>query len=131
MRVLLGLGNVKLALAPAGDRLGQGGLGGMRGERHRVGPAMAILGQGRDRELLRAGPGELVEAGLAERADQLAGTIGPEVEVEHRVAVGGAIVVADHRGANELVGLAPLVGALDGLDGARGARGPSACTIAS
>ena len=33
---------------------------------------MAILGQGRDRELLRAGP-ELVEAGLAERADQLAG----------------------------------------------------------
>ena len=44
--------------------------------------------------------------------------------MDRDVAVGGPVVVADHRRADELVGLVALVGRRDGLRGARGAAGP-------
>ena len=108
MGVLLGLGDVQLALAAAGDHLGQRRLRRPRRKRDRVVPALAVLGQRGQVHLGALAPRELVELGLAQRAHQLASPVGAEVEVQDRVAVGDSVVVADHRRADELVGLAAL-----------------------
>ena len=115
MGVLLGLGDVQLALAALGEHLGQRRLRLVRRERDRVGPLGPVAGQRDQLELGGVAAVELVEVPLGERHHQLAGAVGAEVEVEDDVAVGGAVVVADHGRLDELVGLAALVGLGDRL----------------
>src|SRR5581483_6766890 len=63
---------------------------------------------------------KLVELRLTERPRELAGAVGAEVEVQHGVAVGHPVVIADDGGLDELVGLVPFVGLRDGGLGRRG-----------
>ena len=122
MGVLLGLGDVQLAAAGLGDRLGQRRLRPFLREGDRVGPALAVGGHRGQVEGRAAGAGELVEAGLGQGAGHLAGAVGAEVDEDRDVAGGGAVVVADHGRHDELVGLLALVGGLDRLGGAGGAQ---------
>ena len=73
VRVLLGLGDVKLAPAGLGDDLGQGRLRARLGEGDRVGPALAVRGHRRQVEQRAAAARELVEAGLGQGAGHLRG----------------------------------------------------------
>ena len=63
---------------------------------------------------------EAVELRVDQRAEDLPGAVGAEVGEEQPVAVGGALVVADHRRRDELVGLAAGVGGLDRRGRGRG-----------
>ena len=124
MRVLLGLGDVELALALLGDHLGEGGVRLPRREGDRVGPAVPVLGHRRHLERAGAAAVELVEVRLAEGPGQLPCPVGPEVDEDERLIGLGAVVVADHDGLDELVGDLALIGLADRLDGALGPRRP-------
>ena len=118
VRVLLGLGDVKLAAAGRGDDLGQGRLGARLGEGDGVGPALAVGGH-RGQVEQRAAARELIEVRLGQGAGHLAGAVGTEVDEDRHVALVGAVVVADHRRLDELVGLLALIRLLDRLGGGR------------
>ena len=60
-----------------------------------------------------------VEARFGEGARHLPGPVGAEVDEDRYIALGGAVVVADHGRLDELVGLATLIGGGDRLLGAR------------
>ena len=119
MRVLLGLGDVQLARPGLRDHLGQRHLRDMRRERHRVVPALAVLGEGHQADPGHDPAGELVEVRLAERPGQLTGSIRAEVEVEHHVPVRHPVVVADHGRLDELVRFVPLIRLRHGCLGRR------------
>ena len=70
---------------------------------------------------MAAGASERVEVREGQRARQLAGPIGAEVEVEGRVFGFDAVVVADDEGLDELVGLSGREAPVDALPGRRGA----------
>src|SRR5204863_3937233 len=57
---------------------------------------------------------ELCEVGFGERAGELTGAVGAEIEMDDRVPVGDAVVVADDGRPDELVGLAPIAAGGDG-----------------
>ena len=118
MRVLLGLGDVKLAAAGLGDHLGQGRPWPCLGEDDRVGPALAVLGHRRQVEQRAAAAREILEAGLGQSAGQLPSAVGTEVEEDRDVPRGDPVVIADHRRHDELIRVLPLVGGLDRLGGA-------------
>jgi hypothetical protein len=117
MRVLLGLGNVQLAAALARDDVRQRRLGMRRREGDRIGPALLVPGQRRvAAHDLAAAAIDFAEAGVGQRAGDLAHAVGAEVERDDRIAGADARVVADRRRLDELVGLAALVGGADRLD---------------
>ena len=122
MRVLLGLGDVQLALAVLGDHLGERGRGLVRREGDRIGPAVVVLGHRRHLEGPGAAAIEFVEVRLAERPGHLAGPVGAEVDEDERLVGLGAVVVADHHRLDELVGDVLLVRGLDRADGRLGSR---------
>ncbi len=131
VRVLLGLGDVQLACAGGRDRRRERGRGALGDERHRVGPTFLVLGQRRVarhrahrpcRSILEAALA-LAEAGLGERARDLAHAVGTEVERDHAVARPYPGLLADERGLDELVGLPPLIGRAHGLLPAGGGVG--------
>ncbi len=96
----------------------------MLGQEHdRVGPVLLVARQGRvarhrlparaaipARQVLVA----LAEAGLGERARDLAHPVGPEVERDHAVARAYARLLPDQRRLDELVCLTARIGLLDG-----------------
>src|SRR6185503_20780813 len=105
VRVLLGLRDVELLAAVAGDDARERDLRPRRRERHRVGPALLVLRERRvalDR--LGAAPIDLAEAGIGERLGDLAHAIRPEVEGDDAVAGPDRRLVADRRRGDELVG---------------------------
>ena len=119
MRVLLGLRDVQLARPVRSQDLPERRRRAIRGERHRVGPALLVLGergQAPDRRPAFAPrPARqvlitLTEAGLGERTHELAHAVGAEVEAQHAVARPDPGLGADERRLDELVRLAPLVG---------------------
>ena len=120
MGVLLGLRDVQLATALAGDDLRQRRCRSPWRKGDRVRPALLVLGERRQRDLRRPAARELVESRLRQRPDELPGAVGPEVEMDHDVAVIHAVVVADHRRTHELVGLPRLVRRRDRLGAALG-----------
>ena len=120
--VLLGLGDVELPAAGRADHLGHRRLRRARRERDRVLPSRPVAGHRRDVEPRVPAALEPVEAGLAERRDQLAHPVRAEVERDHDVAGLHPVVVADHGRLDELVGVAGVVGVGDRLGGGRRAR---------
>ena len=125
MGVLLGLGDVELRPAGLGERLRQRPrLLGAEGDLDRQ--ARLVLGHRHDEDVARrrlavgARAVEAVERGVGEGVGQLARAVGAEVDVDDRVVVADrALDPVDDRRRDELVGLAPGVGGLDGRGGAR------------
>ena len=114
--VLLGLGDVQLAAAGLGDRLGQRRLRPRLGEGDRVGPALAVLGHRGQVEQRAAGrAANSSNSGSASARVIWRARSGRKLKKTPTSPVGDAVVVADHRRLDELVGLAALVGGGDRL----------------
>ena len=125
MGVLLGLGDVELGNAVAGEHLRQNVGEILARERDRRGDVVGVLRHLHVVRKRRVGaPVEAVEVGLRERPRELAGAVRPEVEEDRRVARPdpAARGIADHDRLDELVGHAGGVARLDRLDRVVGAR---------
>src|SRR5262249_4515324 len=121
VRVLLGLGHVQLVHPARGERLGERRRRTFGREGDRVGPALLVLGEGRQpldrRRPAAPGPAgqlliraRLTEPRLGEGPDELAHAVGAEVEAQDAVAGTDARLLAYRRRLDELIGLATLVG---------------------
>ena len=129
MGVLLGLGHVQLRFTGAGDRRSERVDRAGRVKRHRIGPAVLILGHRREpaygsaitapappRKVLAI----LAEARLGQSAHDLTHPVRSEVEAQHAVLRTDPALRADGGGGDELVGLPARVRIMGGLRAARG-----------
>ena len=129
MGVFFRLGDPQLGLFKIGEDLPQDIIQHLRPEDDRKREGFVIAGH-REKSgvLYRALPDEPVEVGKQQRPRYLAGPVGPKVDKEDTVAVGnrsdGFSPLRYHRGGDELVGLAAVVGLSDGRHGIRRGLAP-------
>ena len=116
--VLLGLGDVVLRKARLGQHVGQHVGGELLGIGHRSGYLGVVLGQAHEAHLRVRAAIEARERGVHQRARDLAGAVGTEVEEHDRVAVAHA-APGQRRGRDELVGDVRGVGSGHDLGGRR------------
>ncbi len=115
VRVFFGFGHAELGFAGFRDDFAEEVVHGYGREQgcHEGGEGVAVGGHADGRAESRGfGAGEAVERGVEQGGEDFADAVGAEIEAEERVAVFGAVVVADDAGGSEFVG--------DGFGVARG-----------
>ena len=120
VRVLLSFSYVELAAADRGNQLRQSDQRAFRLESDGVRPTLLVLGQAAVISYRRRATAINVGEGrVAERARNLAHSVGAEVERNNTVAWLDCGRLTNHGRGDELVGFAALVGGAGGVDGAR------------
>ena len=116
VRILLGFGDMVLTQAGGGKHVGKHVFRERLEERDRRGDVRVVLGQAHERDLGPTSAIEPVKGIIDDRARDLTGAIGAEIEEHDGIPIDDTAIVKRH-GLDELIGDLGIVGRLHSGDG--------------